>query len=51
MRTEIARINDLAIAKRSGVVYVDQRTGSAMSVPTVLTIPGAVDQLAPKLGS
>jgi iron complex transport system substrate-binding protein len=46
-----AVFNNLDIVKRGGVVYLDQRIGSAMSVPTVLTIPWAIDQVAPKLGA
>ncbi|WP_437425946.1 ABC transporter substrate-binding protein [Williamsia muralis] len=42
--------NNLDIVKRGGVIYLDQQTGTAMSVPTVLTIPWAVDQIAPQLG-
>jgi iron complex transport system substrate-binding protein len=40
---------NLDIVKRGDVVYVDQLTGSAMSVPTVLTIPWVIDRLAPEL--
>ncbi|SIR65799.1 ABC transporter substrate-binding protein [Williamsia sterculiae] len=39
----------LDVVKRGDVVYADQVTGSAMSVPTVLTIPWVVDQLVPEL--
>ncbi|WP_246833404.1 ABC transporter substrate-binding protein [Williamsia sp. 1138] len=46
-----AIFNNLDIAKRGGVIYLDQQIGSAMSVPTVLTIPWAIDQIAPKLGA
>ncbi|GAA2063060.1 ABC transporter substrate-binding protein [Williamsia deligens] len=39
----------LDIVKRGDVVYVDQGLGSAMSVPTVLTIPYVLDRLVPQL--
>lgn len=42
--------NNLDIVKRGGAIYLDQQIGSAMSVPTVLTIPWAIDQIAPQLG-
>ncbi|GAB2661437.1 iron-siderophore ABC transporter substrate-binding protein [Gordonia jinhuaensis] len=37
--------NNLDIVKRGGVVYADQSVGTAMSVPTVLTIPWVLDRL------
>ena len=40
---------NLDIVKRGDVVYVDQGLGSAMSVPTVLTIPYVVQRLVPQL--
>lgn len=40
---------NLDIVKRGDVVYVDQGLGSAMSVPTVLTIPYVLQRLVPQL--
>ncbi len=42
---------NLDIVKRGDVVYVDAETGSAMSVPTVLTIPWVLQKLVPQLAS
>lgn len=42
---------NLDVVKRGDVVYVDAETGSAMSVPTVLTIPWVLDKLVPQLAS
>jgi iron complex transport system substrate-binding protein len=51
--TEKLRANpafaSLDIVKRGDVVYVDQGLGSAMSVPTVLTIPYVLQRLVPQL--
>ncbi|MEH3156733.1 MAG: ABC transporter substrate-binding protein [Gordonia paraffinivorans] len=41
--------SNLDIVKRGDVVYVDQGLGSAMSVPTVLTIPYVLQRLVPQL--
>lgn len=44
-----AAFMNLDVVKRGGVVWVDQVLGGAMSVPSVLTIPYVVEQLAPQL--
>lgn len=42
--------SNLDIVKRGGAIYLDQQIGSALAVPTLLSIPWAIDQVAPKLG-
>ncbi|MGU3291768.1 ABC transporter substrate-binding protein [Williamsia sp. M5A3_1d] len=42
---------NLDVVKRGDVVFLDQVTGSAMSVPTVLTIPWVLQKLVPQLAS
>ncbi|PXW33972.1 UNVERIFIED_CONTAM: iron complex transport system substrate-binding protein [Williamsia faeni] len=44
-----AAFMNLAVVKRGGVVWVDQVVAAAMAVPTVLTIPYMVANLAPQL--
>ena len=39
-----AAFNRLAVAQSGRVVYLPQEVGSAMSVPTVLTIPWVAEQ-------